>query len=65
MLSTIAALAKYPKNIENLFVFHDIDIGFYVLKFYIDGRPKFIAVDDLIPCSNLTKSPIFTKPVAN
>lgn len=65
MLATISALAQTPKNIENLFAFYDIDVGFYVLRLYIHGKVKYMIVDDLIPCSKLTKSPLFTKPIGN
>ena len=65
MLATISALAKFPKNIENLFAFHDIDLGFYVLRLYINGKIKYMVIDDQIPCNKLTKSPLFTKPIGN
>lgn len=48
-----------------MFIFSDTSIGFYVLRFYVNGRPKFITVDDLIPCNKTTKSPLFTKPIGN
>lgn len=65
MLATVSALAEVPKHIENMFVFSDTSIGFYVLRFYINGKPKFITVDDQIPCNKTTKSPLFTKPIGN
>lgn len=65
MLATVSALAEVPKHIENMFVFSDTSIGFYVLWFYINGKPKFITVDDQIPCNKTTKSPLFTKPIGN
>ena len=65
MLATISALAANPKNIEKLFVFHDLEVGFFVLLFYINGKPKHMVVDDLIPCSKYSKSPLFTKPIGN
>ena len=65
MLATISALASNPKSIEKIFVFHDIQIGFYVLKLYINGVPKHMVVDDLIPCNKLSKTPLFTKPIGN
>lgn len=63
MLATISALASNPKNIQKIFVFADIDIGFYVLKLYVNGIPKYFVVDDLIPCCKTTKSPYFTQPI--
>lgn len=63
MLASISALAETPKNIEKIFVFNDTAIGFYILRFYVNGKPKFVTVDDLIPCNKTTKSPLFTKPI--
>ena len=65
MLATVSSLAANPKNIEKIFVFNDTNIGFYVLRLYINGKPKYITVDDLIPCNKTTKSPLFTKPIGN
>lgn len=65
MLASISALAETPKNIEKIFVFHDTSIGFYILRFYVNGKPKYVTVDDLIPCNKTTKSPLFTKPIGN
>jgi hypothetical protein len=63
MLATVSALAANPKNIEKIFVFHDVNIGFYVLKLFVHGIPTFFVVDDLIPCCKTTKSPLFTQPI--
>ena len=65
MLATISALAANPKNIQKLFVFHDINVGFYVLKLFINGYPKYMMLDDLIPCDKTTKTPKFTQPICN
>lgn len=65
MLASISALAETPKKIEEMFVFHDTSIGFYILRFYVNGIPKLVVVDDLIPCNKTTKSPYFTKPIGN
>jgi len=29
----------------------------------VNGTPKYIVVDDLIPCSKMTKAPLFTQPI--
>jgi hypothetical protein len=63
MLATLSALAANPQNILNIFVFSDLSIGFYVLKLYVNGIPKYFVVDDLIPCCSITKSPLFTQPI--
>lgn len=65
MLATISALAKNPENIKKIFVFHDIAVGFYVLKLYKNGKPIYLPIDDQIPCNKTTKSPLFTKPIGN
>lgn len=65
MLATIASLANNPTYIEKMFVFSDTKLGFYVIKLYINGKPKFFVIDDQIPCSNSTNFPVFTQPVGN
>lgn len=65
MLATISSLAANPKNIERIFIFNDTTVGFYILEFYINGKPKLVIVDDQIPCNKTTKSPLFTKPIGN
>jgi hypothetical protein len=42
-----------------------LKLGFYVLKFFIHGKPKYITLDDLIPCNKNSKIPIFSKPIGN
>lgn len=63
MLATVSALASNPQNIHRIFVFSDLKIGFYVLRLYVNGVPKYFVVDDQIPCCKTTKSPLFTKPI--
>lgn len=65
MLAAISSLAVKPANIEKLFVFSDLKLGFYVLRFYIHGVPTFFTIDDLIPCDKNSNFPIFTQPVGN
>lgn len=65
MLATLASLAQNPDRIRKIFVFHDKEIGFYVLRLLIHGELKYIAVDDSIPCNKFTKAPLFAKPVGN
>jgi hypothetical protein len=48
-----------------MFVFTDIKIGFYVIKLFINGKPKYFVIDDLIPCDKNTNYPVFTQPVGN
>ena len=63
MLASVSALAADPENIKRIFVFHDLKVGFYVLRLYKNGIPIYLVVDDLIPCNKMTKSPLFTKPI--
>jgi hypothetical protein len=65
MLATVAALAKTPHHIHNMFVFSDTYLGFYILKFFINGSQKYIVVDDFIPCDIDTSAPLFTRPAGN
>lgn len=65
MLATISSLAVNQGHIEKLFVFSDIGLGFYVIRLYQHGKPRFFVIDDLIPCSNETNFPVFTQPVGN
>jgi hypothetical protein len=46
-------------------MYSDIEVGFYVIKFYIHGIPKFFTIDDLIPCNKSTYAPLFSRPAGN
>lgn len=61
-LSTISCLAENPERIRNLFAFADIDKGFYVMAFFVTGKPSYVIVDDYFPCNKMTKAPLFSKP---
>jgi hypothetical protein len=65
MLATISSLAETPAYIEKMFVFSDLSLGFYVIKLFINGKPKFMVIDDYIPCDKSTNFPVFTQPVGN
>jgi hypothetical protein len=65
MLATLSSLALSSSRIRDLFVFHDKALGFYVIKMLIHGEIKYVTVDDAIPCSKSTKSPLFAKPNGN
>lgn len=65
MLATISSLATNPKYIEDIFVFTDVQLGFYVIKLYIHGKPKLFTIDDQIPCDKSSNYPVFTQPVGN
>ena len=65
MLATISALASDPKNIERLFVLYDLEVGFYVLKFYKNGKPEYLVIDDKIPCHMNISIPFFLRSSRN
>ena len=65
MLATISSLATNPENIESMFVYTDTNVGFYVIRLYINGIPKYFQLDDQIPCNVNTNFPIFSQPVGN
>lgn len=45
-----------------MFRFYDKQLGFYAIQLYMEGKPKTIIVDDLIPCMKATNQPLFAKP---
>lgn len=61
-LSTLSALAEKEGRIRPLFPFYNKELGFYVVKLYIHGKPTNIVVDDFMPCLRGTNEPMFTKP---
>jgi hypothetical protein len=65
MLAALSSLAAHPDKIKNIFVFHDKQLGFYVLRLLIHGELKNVVVDDALPCSKNTKAPLFAKPNGN
>lgn len=48
-----------------MFIYEDINVGFYVLKLYKHGIPQFIVLDDFIPCDVNSNAPMFTRPVGS
>lgn len=46
-----------------MFIYTDTNVGFYVIRLYINGVPKFFQIDDQIPCNVNTNFPIFSQPV--
>lgn len=64
-LATISEYARKPENILNIFIFYDLKIGFYVLKFYTNGKVNYVVVDDYFPCNSISKQPLFSKPIGN
>lgn len=48
-----------------MFPFADVTLGFYVLRFYTNGRLNYVVVDDYFPCHKSSKQPLFSKPIGN
>ena len=50
-LSAIGALCKFPKLLENLFLFKEkTKEHIYGIYFYINGIKKLVLIDDFLPC---------------
>jgi hypothetical protein len=64
-LATIAELARSPAHIREIFVFYDLQVGFYVLKFHRDAQVHYVVVDDYFPCNPSSCQPLFSKPIGN
>lgn len=65
ILATISALASNPKNIKRVFVLYDLEVGFYVLKLYKNGKPEYLIIDDNIPCHMNISIPFFLRSRRN
>jgi hypothetical protein len=49
-LSSISSLAEYPERVEDIFLTKEInEAGCYAMKFYINGQPETVVVDDYFP----------------
>ena len=61
-LSTLSAMAEWPKRIEDLFPEKKAnEHGCYMVRICDMGEWKEIVVDDLFPCKNDRSGPIFTR----
>jgi hypothetical protein len=60
-LSSLSVLAERPKRIERLFR-HDIanNVGVHRITLHPNGHRKDVIVDDLFPCSPVTRKPLFS-----
>lgn len=65
MLATLASMCATPSSIENLFVYSDINVGFYVVRMFIHGKITYFTIDDMIPCDGNTNAPVFSRSVGN
>ena len=65
-LSSISALAKYPKIIDGIFKSEGLKSnGYYEIILYIDGKPQIVIIDDYIPVYKSSKQPCFARPNGN
>jgi hypothetical protein len=48
-----------------MFPFWDSKLGFYVIRFYSNGKVNFVVVDDYFPCHKSSCQPLFSKPIGN
>lgn len=61
-LSSISSLAEFPKRVEDIFLTKEInDAGCYALKFYINGEPETVVVDDYFPYCTHKQSWAFSR----
>ena len=62
-LSVLAGLAEFPQRVKNIFVNSELNtLGIYIAKFYFNGIPQHIVIDDYFPCNGDKRDPIFSKP---
>lgn len=61
-LATISSLAEKNERIPPLFPFYSKELGFFVVRLLVHGKPTNIPVDDYIPCNQGTNEPYFTRP---
>lgn len=49
-LSSISSLAEYPERVESMFLTREVnEAGCYALKFFINGEPETVVIDDYFP----------------
>lgn len=69
LLAAISAVAEFPSRIQKIFINQQSNAqGVYGVKFYVQGVPTEIVLDDYIPCTKSSKekiSPVFSKPKGN
>jgi len=49
MLATMGAIAEFPSRIQSIFTNFDTARGIYELKFWDQGYPRKVVIDDIIP----------------
>ena len=64
-VSSVAAMAKYPNLIYNIFLTKELNTeGYFILKFFIDGKFQKVIVDDYLPV-NQKGELVFARPNKN
>ena len=63
-ISSLSAIAEDPAILRQMFLNHYANKhALYGLKFYLQGLPTVVFVDDFFPCFDYNqKEPVFTKP---
>lgn len=62
-IASISALTECPQIIAEIFRFHEVQKnGYYEICLRLDGEWIVVIIDDYIPCSKITKTPIFARP---
>jgi hypothetical protein len=60
-IAALCSLTTKPGLIESLFITREInEAGIYAMRFYVNGKPKTVVVDDYIPVVN-DGSPAFSR----
>jgi calpain-15 len=61
-LSSISSLAENPERIQNMFLTKEVnEAGCYAMKFFVNGEPRVIVVDDYFPYDNYKQEWAFSR----
>ncbi len=62
-LSCISSLAEAGERVERIFISKEVnEAGCYAVKFYINGEPKIVVVDDYFPYDPFKEQWAMSKP---
>lgn len=48
-MAVLAAMAEFPESIRSLFLNDVNPAGIYSLRFFVNGAPTIVTVDDWVP----------------
>lgn len=61
-LSSISSLAEFPERVEKIFQTKQAnEAGCYALRFYVNGEPHDVVIDDYFPWHKIKKTWAFSK----